>query len=123
MQLGMKSAFVILAIGLTLLGLSACLKEKEPEQPFDCASSSATYNTIVKPIIDQYCTSCHRQGGQAGHLKLTNYQEVKSAAQSSVFLKSIKHEPGAPSMPKGASKLSTSNIEKIECWINQGFKE
>lgn len=104
-------------------GLVACLKEKEPEMPFDCATQEATYNKNVKPIINQYCVACHQQGGSGSFLRLSSYAEVKASAQTPVFLKSIKHEPGASAMPQGGNKLTPSQIQLIECWINQGFKE
>ena len=55
--------------------------------------------------------------------KLSNYTEVKTAAEKTNWLGAIKHEDGFEAMPKGGTKLSDSQIQQLECWEKTGFKE
>ncbi len=93
-----------------------------PVVPLDCSTKMMTYATDIQPIMEQYCTRCHNTNEKAGY----NFKElsfVKKAASSGVLLGTIKHTKGYPKMPYYAAKLDQSNIDKIECWINNGMKE
>jgi hypothetical protein len=36
---------------------------------------------------------------------------------------SIEHRSGYDAMPKGGSKLNQTDLQKIYCWINNGFAQ
>ncbi|MFY0643625.1 MAG: hypothetical protein JXR19_04095 [Bacteroidia bacterium] len=87
-----------------------------------CDSLSPNYTDHIKPVMDNLCTPCHISSSDAG-VNVSTYNNTKSAAGQSVFVKSLKHEAGAEPMPKNAAKLSDNTIELIECWIENGFPE
>ncbi len=38
------------------------------------------------------------------------------------FMGSVKQDGTASNMPKGGSKISVCEINKLEAWVNQGMK-
>ena len=49
--------------------------------------------------------------------------DVKKAATKGELLGTIKHQRGFPRMPANAEQLDQADIDKIECWINNGMKD
>lgn len=123
----MKKIFLIALISIVVI--SACKTAKEtakPEvavvkAPLDCSTSAAKYDDI-KSIIDKNCTSCHGYGGSGG-LNFLSSVDVKRAAIKGELLGTIKHHKGFPRMPANAGQLDQADIDKIECWINNGMKD
>jgi cytochrome c553 len=90
----------------------------------DCDNTSYTYMNDVKPIVDAHCLSCHQSGGTGfASAQLNTYEGVKNSAVSGKLLDAINHRSGASPMPKGAAKLSTEDIKKIECWVAKNAPE
>lgn len=97
-----------------------------------------TYQTDIKPILDQYCVECHKAGGQgteksglqldsyAATMRGTKFGPVVIAGQSinsTLYrLVSGKADPSLR-MPHNQAPLSDENINKIKDWIDQGAKE
>lgn len=118
----------ILVFGfLTLVIISACNDDDatpDPKQQQElCDSIDVNYEINIKPIMQTNCSTpyCHELG--AGGVNLNTYAQVKMAAEGGKFLKAIKHQAGASPMPKSGGKLSDGDIEAIECWIQNGYKE
>jgi hypothetical protein len=89
-----------------------------------CDSLDVLYTNDVKPILDGAgCTGGYCHGGGIGGYTISDYATTKTTASDPKFLKAIRHEAGASPMPKGGTKLTDSQIEKIECWIQNGMKE
>tara|TARA_B110000902_G_scaffold64135_1_gene76033 strand:+ start:37 stop:405 length:369 start_codon:yes stop_codon:yes gene_type:complete len=89
-----------------------------------CDSLDILYTNDVAPILaDAGCSGSYCHGSGAGGVTLSDYYNTKTAAESPKFLKAIKHESGASSMPKGGNKLSDQQIETIECWVKSGSRE
>lgn len=131
-----KTTFLLFALVCLILSASiSCEKEKaEPVVVDDkdtvvqktlCDTVNFTYTTDIKPIITANCSfsGCHGNGSQSGGVNLNSYANVVNEAQQAQFLGAIKHESGFSSMPQGRSKLSNSQIEAIECWIDQNTPE
>ena len=95
-----------------------------------------TYDSEIQPIWDANCTRCH---GSSGNLDLSqgvSYSNIVNVASSgySGFLlvepndpmNSVMHQKIVGNsafgerMPKNASKLSTSDENKIKTWIDNG---
>lgn len=118
----MKKLYILIAIPTFIF---ACKKDKaeDPDQkdtaPETCATIS--YSTDIQPIFNGSCSSasCHGGGSPADGIDLTNHAGA-SAVNSDRLLGSIKHEAGYENMPQIGAKLSDANIQKIECWIEQG---
>ncbi len=88
-----------------------------------CDSLDITYTGHIKSIVDVSCNTTYCHGSGIGGFKLSNYTEVKTAAEKTNWLGAIKHEDGFEAMPKGGTKLSDSQIQQLECWEKTGFKE
>jgi cytochrome c5 len=96
----------------------------------DCPNANCdTTGTIgfaakVKPIIDNYCVSCHNSTVTSGGVNLNGYSQVKAYAESirngtPVLVGTIRQISGFKAMPP-STKLDDCSIRKIELWIDQG---
>jgi cytochrome c5 len=96
----------------------------------DCPDANCdTTGTIgftadVKPIIDNYCVSCHNSSVTSGGVNLNGYAQVKAYAESirngtPVLIGTIRQMAGFKAMPP-STKLDECSIRKIELWINLG---
>jgi hypothetical protein len=61
------------------VSVSACSSADDPAASPPGATTSATYYHDIKPLMDRYCTGCHRQGDIAP-FALTDYNGVNSHA-------------------------------------------
>lgn len=119
---------------ITLLILAFCLTSmktitNDPIQtPLNCPDTPLTFTNDIKPIFKANCTKCHNSNEKAGY-NFHKLEFVKKAVNSDKLLKAIKHLDGAKPMPryapflKYARQLDQKDIDKIECWINNGMKE
>ena len=114
----MKSKYTFLTIlAASLLFVYSC-KDDEPTPTggtttVDCTGETPTYNGIIAALINSSCTSpgCHGNGSASAGISLTNFAEVKAAAQTDKFFKAIKHEAGASPMPKNGVQFSEKNVK------------
>ena len=97
-----------------------------------------TYQTDIKPILDQYCVECHKAGGKgteksgllldsyAAAMRGTNFGPViipGQALNSTLYrLVSGQADPSLR-MPHEGAPLNDETVNKIKDWINQGAKE
>lgn len=115
----MKIQYYFAALFLSALLITAC---GDDEKPVDCTGVTPGYTADIAPVLATCAISgCHGDSGTQAGINLTTYENVKTASSNSKFLKAIKHESGAESMPPaGFEKLSDANIKLIECWIKNG---
>ena len=118
-----NKSLLTLFIGLSILSSIAfsCAKEKVPTTVLDTSSCkpNVSYLNDIKPIISNHCVSCHSSKNPNGGYDLTNYDGLTKNV--SKVLASMKQDGTAQSMPQGY-KVADSLIQKLNCWINQGFK-
>jgi mono/diheme cytochrome c family protein len=88
-----------------------------------CDTIQSVYDNDVASILSANCAPCHVNGSSSGGVNLDGYANTKAEAEKDQFLKSIKHEAGAKNMPQGRPKLDDALIDRIECWISNGFPE
>ncbi len=88
-----------------------------------CDTNNITYNTGIKPILQQNCVGCHNSTLANDGVNLTTFTGVTSVVQDGRLLGSIKHQSGFSFMPQGASKLSDCKIRQVEKWIAAGALE
>ena len=121
-KLNNKSLLTLL-IGVLILSSIAfsCAKEKVPTTVLDTSSCkpNVSYLNEIKPIISNHCVSCHSSKNPNGGYDLTNYDGLTKNV--SKVLGSMKQDGTVESMPQGY-KVADSLIQKLNCWINQGFK-
>ncbi|MFY7651237.1 MAG: hypothetical protein ACOVQE_00975 [Chitinophagaceae bacterium] len=114
---------------LLIIGsFSACYYDKAqltyPASSTTCDTTATTYAKDIAPLLDASCNSCH--GGTAslgGGIKLGSYADAKASAQTNRLLNSVLQNGLASAMPKGGTKWSTCNINKLKSWINKGYPQ
>jgi hypothetical protein len=78
-----------------------------------------TFTNDIKPIISNFCDNCHTQGPQ------TIYTEyVNASSNIDLILNRVQRTPGTPGfMPKTGSALSSSQIQLLKDWFDQGLQQ
>ena len=56
--------------------------EPAPTEPDLPAEDAVTYHGDLRPLLEHYCTGCHREGG-AAPFELTSYQSARQWADAS----------------------------------------
>ena len=104
-----------LSLALSVVLITACTKDEVEENlPNKDCLTAYTYNADISMIINDNCVSCH-SGVQPP--RLTNYSEVINSIER-VKARAITEKTMPESKP-----LSDSDIEKLNCWINQNTPE
>ena len=110
-----QAKMTLVGFFLCSLALGSCLKETEGTVS---SNSNVTYEANVKNImIARGCEGCH----SAQSPVITSYTGVKD--NYAAVLGSIQHAGGFSRMPKGRAKLPDAEIELLQDWKAQGFKE
>jgi hypothetical protein len=105
--------FLLFGSGIIVLGLSSCKKDKVST---DCVSNTTIkFSTQIKPMINQYCISCHGSTGTSPDL--TSHANI--SIKSDLILNSLTGT-GVQLMPLGGPALNDSLISQFSCWISQG---
>jgi hypothetical protein len=112
---------------LVLSALSGCERE-----------DTVSFSQDVRPILDQNCIACHKEGGQgfnASGFSMMTYEDLMrgtnagpmvvagdSLGSNMIVLMEGRADPSI-SMPHGAMKpVGKADIETIRVWIDQGAK-
>jgi len=107
---------------LIVITISSCTYNSEedlyPEVPIE---DDISYLTDVLPIIETNCYGCHDAVAMNGGINLEGYDNLVIRVEEGSLLGSIKHEADWLAMPLSASKLSDSQISKIEKWVEDGY--
>ncbi len=116
----LQNSFYILVLGLFLL---SCSSSSEPEiVPPGGGGTTAktTYDKDVKTIINNSCatSACHDSTNPPNGLSLTNYAEVKAAAQNGALHTRIDNGTMPPNQPLAPSQKSI-----IDKWKADGYLE
>lgn len=112
----MKSKIIIFALALIAftLVIYSC-----DTRTYDEISGGAivhpTYTKDIKPIMDNYCVSCHNESGS--YPDLTTYSSVSENAES------VYNAINDGSMPQGGDKLSNTTIKTFQNWMTDGKPE
>ena len=94
-----------------------------PKLSSSCDTIDVTFSSAVKPVLQQYCYTCHSNSNAApfgGNIKLEDYADVKISADNGKLYGTVAHLPGYSPMPKGGSILDDCDISMIKSWINSG---
>lgn len=97
----------ILGIGF---GAAGCKKTKTKITPV-CDGTNATYNNTVKAIVNSSCVGCHSS--------YSSYSGLSAITSNGQF---AQHVLTDQDMPKGSS-LTSDQLNKIQCWVNNGYPQ
>jgi hypothetical protein len=106
----MKIIAVISSISILLF--TSCNKNK-----IECDGSTPTYNTEIKQIIEANCLSCH--GAGSSNTDYSTYANLQTIINNGEFESEVITRQ---SMPRGSS-LTSNQLSKIKCWIENGYPQ
>ena len=115
----MKRNLIIIA-GIACLSIAFVLScKKKGKLKAECDGSKPTYNGEIKAIINNNCmgSSCHVAGSPYGNF--TTYNGLTPYISNGLFKRDVIE---LQIMPKN-KKLSQSDINKIQCWIDNNYAE
>lgn len=114
MKYALIKVTLVLATGLLL----SCEKKvgKLPPPPSSCDTIS--FEKHIKPIVNATCIGCHNATFPTANYLL--YEGLKAKALSGIL--KVKVIDQGSNMPLGGTKLPQSQLDLIQCWINNGAK-
>jgi hypothetical protein len=115
-------SFALTSFLFLILSFSSC---KTESVVYDCTAIAPTYTAEIKSIMDAECaySGCHDAATSASGINLSTYSTVAAESSRDRFMGSMEHESSYDNMPEGEAKLSTANLQKIYCWIQNGAPE
>ena len=118
----------IMVIAFTLLFFESCYYDKSdslyPDGKLPCDTSVvAKFSADVLPVMNASCNTsgCHGTTSAAGGVILDTYAGVKAQIVNGRLMGSINQTGSFSAMPRGAAKLNSCLITKIQQWINSGI--
>ncbi len=119
----MQKKTILYFIGAGLL-ITGCYYNNEEElypNQRPCELTNITYTSTVNSIfLNNGCFSCHSGPNPEGNINLQAYANVKTLVDNGKLLGAINHASGFSPMPKGGSKISTCDINRIKAWVDAG---
>lgn len=110
-----KIIFSVLVLSILSLLLLSCGKDS-----IECDGSTPTYESDIKIIINDNCTSCHSYRGDATSPGwFTDYDGLSEVISNGQFEAKVL---ASKSMPKN-SKLTNTEMQLIRCWVDNGYPE
>ncbi len=123
----MKPVVLILITIVTLSFFESCYYDKQdllyPDGKTPCDTTAvAKFASDVLPIMNASCNAsgCHNTASAGGGIILDTYAGVKTQAANGRLMGSMNQTGGYSAMPRGASKLNSCTLIKIQQWINSG---
>lgn len=111
----MMKLIPIFILVLTVAISTSCSKEKVSSLNNPNCNDTISYATQIKPMMDNYCVSCHGDGNGTGYI-ITSHSNTSSNATN--ILNAMNGQPQL--MPQNGPALHDSLIQQFNCWINQG---
>ncbi|NRB84361.1 MAG: hypothetical protein HRU49_11395 [Winogradskyella sp.] len=115
-----KSLILILIIAL----FSGCSYNSEDDLTEQVIIDNfVTYETNIKPIIDNNCIVCHNNPPVNGApMSLTTFSNVVEAVENRNLIGRISATDGSV-MPAGGPRLPQSLIDLVIQWVEEGLME
>ncbi|MFY0602657.1 MAG: hypothetical protein JXQ93_01825 [Flavobacteriaceae bacterium] len=98
----------------------SCSEAVIEDLPTDPITNQVNYVTDVKIIIDNNCVGCHGAVSPSAGLSLTNYTQVRNAAENGNLINRINNVSNP--MPQ-SGLMSSSNRAIIDKWVIDGYLE
>lgn len=117
----MKESLCLLAASVVLL--SACKSTKETaavKETLNCGSVAYTLSADIQPLISSNCGGCHGPKSKKAGLDLNLAETIKTVASDGRLVCVTRNAKGCGLMPPGQPLLK-SDVDKIECWVNNGM--
>ncbi|MEO6190602.1 MAG: c-type cytochrome domain-containing protein [Saprospiraceae bacterium] len=85
-----------------------------------CDTSDVTLSGSVRPILQNYCGSCHLVNNPQGNVDFRTYDDLKIYVDQGSLIGSIKFESPWSRMPKNSNKIPSCDIQIIQIWLDHG---
>lgn len=85
-----------------------------------CDTASVSFAAVIRPIMQNNCTSCHSGPFPPDNISLNTYAGVKAVADDGRLYGAISHASGFEPMPQGGTKLDDCTIRMVKRWIDKG---
>lgn len=85
-----------------------------------CDTTNVTFSGTIWPLMQTWCTGCHRGTYAGGGIHIENYDDLVVIANNGKLMGSITHDPDYSPMPKNADKLPECQIASVRKWIEDG---
>jgi hypothetical protein len=123
----MKPVLMILLLIVLLSFFESCYYDKQdllyPDGKTPCDTSVvAKFSSDVLSVMNASCNTsgCHNTTSAAGGVILDTYNGVKTQGINGRLMGSMNQTGGYSAMPRGAAKLNSCTLIKIQQWINSG---
>jgi len=114
----------LLLTGITVVGRTT--QAVAPQSPQD----AELFEAQVRPLFVNICFRCHTDDEEGG-LRVDSRDRLLKGGESgpaivpgdsdaSLLIKAVRHEPGAPKMPRKAQQLTDAQIAALVQWIKIG---
>jgi putative effector of murein hydrolase len=112
----MKKIALGLALSFSCLALFTFCNKKT-EDTTTTPVTEVSFSKEITPIFVKNCMLCH----VGAKPLLTDYTQVKSAADKGTLVGTISHASGFKPMPP-TSMMTTAEIDLVKKWVSQGAK-
>lgn len=113
---GLLSCVVVLAIGVVL----PCTPECKAQSTSDAIKDEVSYENDIRPIVNNFCTTCHSGKNPEGDFVLDSYKDVRSYAEEGTLLERI-NDADDPMPPSGQLPKYMRRLFKV--WAENGYLE
>jgi hypothetical protein len=121
---GKHGILLVLAAVFTLFLATvptACYYDNEEElygiTPGNCDTVAVKFSTVIQPLLNSECTSCHSPSGSQPDIPLDTYDNVKNYVTSGTLVERT-NDSNSPMPPSGL--MDNCRRNKIQAWVNQG---
>ena len=115
--------YLLLTISLIVF-LSSCYYDSQEDlypKTGICDTTNISYNSSIKPIMEQYCTGCHNPSNPSGGIDLSTYDLCVQYGQEGSLYGSMAQNGIYSPMPKNSNKVDDCTLNKIQIWIDKGY--
>ena len=125
--LNMRKYGFLLVVLLSVTFLIASCGDST-EEPNECETEGLTYDNFAQNFLINNCSTldgCHVSANKdvPGVGSYETYEDTKTIVDEGRIIGAINHMDGFSNMPKGESKLSDCDIDRLTAWINDGAPE
>jgi hypothetical protein len=118
-----KKVFKFAIFLFCAINLSQCTNDQLEVVTTECTDDIA-YTTSVKPIIDETCAyvDCH-DGGPSAPGDYSTYRGMVSFLTEDLFVdRTIIVRDMPPNYADGQTSLTSEQLNILNCWIENGYK-
>lgn len=87
-----------------------------------CDTSNVSFAGQIWPMMETYCTGCHKASVAAGGIVIEGYVDLVALASAPNLMGSVRYDPEYAAMPPN-EQLSECNINLLQKWIDEGYPE